>query len=93
MLVIAWLTGISALMSLLSTCGMFSASGWFARAMPGADLGMLGLLSGVTNLASLAFSVYTIRTLQFDPRIRQEFEPKGPATTESQPQQPPRVNL
>ena len=42
--------------------------------MPGVDWGMIGLLSGLTNLASLAISVYTIRTLQFDQMIRQEFE-------------------
>lgn len=80
MLVIAWLTGVSALISLLSTCGTFSASGWLAQAMPEADWGTIGLLSGLTNLASLAFSAYTIRTLQFDPKIREEFEPRGPAT-------------
>jgi len=81
MLIIAWLTGISALMSLLSACGMFSASGWLARSMPGVDWGMIGLWSGLTNLVSLAFSAYTIRTLQFDPQIREEFEHQGPATT------------
>jgi len=80
MLVIAWLTGISALMSLLSACGTFSASGWLAQLMPGPDWGMIGLLNGLTNLASLAFSVYTIRTLQFDPRIREEFDRQGPPT-------------
>ena len=74
MLAIAWLTGVSALLSLLSTCGSFSASGWLAGVMPGVDWGMIGLLSGLTNLASLAFSVYTIRTLQIDQMIRQEFE-------------------
>lgn len=79
MLVIAWLTGISALISLLSACGTFSVSSWLAQSMPGADWGMIGLLSGLTNLASLAFSAYTIRTLQFDPKIREEFEPQGPA--------------
>jgi hypothetical protein len=42
---------------------------------------MIGLLSGLTNLASLAFSAYTIRTLQFDPKIREEFEHQGAATT------------
>jgi len=80
MLVIAWLTGISALMSLLSACGTFSASGWLAQLMPGPDWGMIGLLNGLTNLASLAFSAYTIRTLQFDPKIREEFDHQGPPT-------------
>ena len=73
MLLIAWLTGISALLGLLSTCGTFSASGWLAREMPGIDWGTMGLLNGLSNLASLAFSAFTIRTLQFDQDIRQEF--------------------
>lgn len=79
MLIIAWITGISALLSLVSTCGTFSASGWLSEMIPGVDWSMVGLLSGLTNLASLAFSVYTIRTLQFDQGIRAEFLPQGQA--------------
>ena len=73
-LIIAWISGISALLSLISTCGTFSASGWLARAMPGADWGMIGILSGLANVASLAFAVYVVRSLQFNEVIRQEFE-------------------
>jgi len=73
MLVIAWLTALSAGMSLLSSGVLFSPSGWLSRMMPEANWGIIGLTSVATNVASLAFSVYMIRTLQFDQRVRAEF--------------------
>jgi hypothetical protein len=79
MLVIAWLTGISSLLSLISSCGLYAPSGWLMQIMPGVDWAMVGLFSTVANLSSLAFSVYTIRVLQFDDTIRQEFLQAGQA--------------
>ena len=73
MLIIAWLTALSAGISLLSTGALFSPSGWLMRMMPEANWTIIGLMSVTTNVASLAFSVYMIRTLQFDQQVRGEF--------------------
>jgi hypothetical protein len=73
MLVIAWLTAISAGMGMLSSCALFSPSVWLLRMMPEANWGIIGWTSVTTNIASLAFSIYMIRTLQSDPQVRGEF--------------------
>ena len=73
MLFIAWLTALSAGIGLLSSCALFSPSGWLLRMMPEANWGIIGLMSVTTNVASLAFSIYMIRTLQFDQQVRGEF--------------------
>lgn len=73
MLVIAWLTALSAGMSLLSSFALFNPSGWLMRMLPEANWGIIGLTSLITNLASLVFAVYMIRTLQFDQQVRGEF--------------------
>jgi hypothetical protein len=73
MLVIAWLTAISAGMSALSSFALFSPSGWLLHILPEANWSMVGLTSLATNVASLAFSVFMIRTLQFDQQVRGEF--------------------
>ena len=79
MLVIAWLAVISAATSLLSTYAMMSPAGWLARMLPEVNWALVGMMSAVTNLASLAFSVYMIRTLQFDHAVRDEFvSPQNP---------------
>jgi hypothetical protein len=74
MLIIAWLTAIGSCTSLLSV----GAVGLLARLVPNVDWGMLRLISIVTNLTSLAISVYMIRTLQYDREIRSEFVPAPP---------------
>lgn len=78
MLVIAWLKAIGSVISLLPLLAAFSTSGWWSRMMPGVDWGFVIWIGAATNLAALAYSVYMIRTLQFDPQIRAEF-PQGRA--------------
>jgi len=73
MLLIAWLTALSAGMSLLSSCALLSPSGWLAKMMPEANWGVIILTSVIANVASLAYAVFTIRTLQFDQQILDEF--------------------
>lgn len=73
MLVIAWLSALSAGASLLSSPAMLSPSGWLERMMPDVNWGFLFLTSAATNLASLVYSAYMIRTLQFDEQVRAEF--------------------
>lgn len=57
MLVIAWLSALSAGASLLSSPAMLSPSGWLERMMPGVNWGSLFLTSAATNLVSLVYSV------------------------------------
>ncbi len=75
MLVIAWLSALSAAASLLSSPALLSPSGWLERILPGVNWGLLFLTSAVTNLASLVYSVYMIRTLQSNEQVRAEFLP------------------
>jgi uncharacterized membrane protein len=75
MLAIAWLSALSAGASLLSSRVMLSSSGWLERLMPDMSWGSLFLTSNITNLASLIYSIYMIRTLQFNQQVRAEFLP------------------
>jgi len=41
--------------------------------MPDANWGIVGLTSVAANIASFVFSIYMIRTLQFDQQVRAGF--------------------
>jgi hypothetical protein len=73
MLIIAWLTAVSSGISVFSSCGLFSPSGWLLQMLPEANWAIIGLTNVTTNVASLAFSMYMIRTIQFDQEVRAEF--------------------
>jgi hypothetical protein len=73
MLVIAWLSALSAGVSLLLSPALLSPSEWLERIMPSINWGFLLLTSAATNLASLVYSVYMIRMLQVNEQVRREF--------------------
>ena len=79
MLVIAWLTAVSSLLGILSSLSLFSPSRWLLHLLPGPVWEVVALTSLVSDVVSLVFSVYMIRTLQYNLEIRSEFMHLGHA--------------
>jgi hypothetical protein len=73
MLIIAWLSAVSSGINVFTSCALFSPSGWLLQILPEANWGIIGLTNVTTNVASLVFSIYMIRTIQFDQQVRAEF--------------------
>ena len=77
LLVIGWLTVISAVFSLLASAQITNLSSWIAHWVPGMDLDWEKLMQfdRVQKIFELLFWGYLIAVLQFDREVRDEFFP------------------
>ncbi len=82
LLIIGWLTAISAVFSLLASSQITNLSAWIAHWAPGMDLDWEKLLQfdRVQKVFELLFWGYLISVLQFDHAVRDEFFPRPPAS-------------
>jgi hypothetical protein len=69
LLVVAWISVVGAVPSLLSMTGLGAARAW----LPDMHLGGLAAIGLVTNALNLVFWGYAIRTLQSAPDVRDAF--------------------
>jgi hypothetical protein len=80
LLVIGWLTVISALFTLLASSGLTHVGSWISHWVPGLDLNWHRLMQydRVQKVFELLFWGYLISVLQFDTPVRDEFFPPAP---------------
>lgn len=87
LLVIGWLTVISATLSLLMAPQLSDPASWLGRFVAGLDMDWERLLAydRVQKIFELLFWGYLISVLQFDPAVRDEFFP-GPGAKDAPPE-------
>jgi hypothetical protein len=78
LLVVGWLTVISAVFSLLMSTSASQFSSWIAQWLPNMDWEKLMQYDRVQKVFELLFWGYLISVLQFDPAVRDEFFPQEP---------------
>jgi hypothetical protein len=82
LLVIAWLTVVSAVFSLLASAHFSEMGSWISRWLPEMDWEKLMQFDRIQKVFELLFWGYLISVLQFDPKVTQEFHPR-PASGEA----------
>ena len=83
LLVIGWLTVLSAVFSLLGSARLAEMGPWMARWLPEMDWEKLLQFDRIQKIFELLFWGYLIAVLQFDHAVRDEFFPPPPAAGQS----------
>jgi hypothetical protein len=78
LLVIAWLTVMSAVFSLLASARISEMGPWIARWLPDMDWERLMQYDRIQKVFELLFWGYLIAVLQFDDEVRKEFMTRPP---------------
>lgn len=79
LLVIAWLTVVSAVFGLLASTQISTMGSWIAQWLPNMDWEKLMQYDRVQKVFELLFWGYLISVLQFDAEVKKEFFPPPPA--------------
>jgi hypothetical protein len=79
LLVIGWLTVISAIFSLLASAQVSDMGSWIAQWLPDMDWQKLMNFDRIQKLFEMLFWGYLVFVLQFDAEVKNEFVPSPPA--------------
>ena len=83
LLVIGWLTVLSAVFSLLASTQIGTLNSWVGHWLPDLDWEKLMNFDRFQKVFELLFWGYLIAVLQFDEEVRKEFFPQAPADSRS----------